>query len=230
MRTYVVTGSSRGIGHALVRQLLDGGNRVLAACRSPADANALGIIAERLPDRLSVHALDVTDETSVAAFAHECRGVRIDTLINNAGILGGHDQGFDSVDYDEWRRVIETNLFGPVRVSQALQPNLRLSSNPIIATISSELGSSVWPTGGLYLYASSKGGLNRVIQMMAIDLKPQGFRVIAIHPGLVRTDMAGELGQIEPEESASGIVDVLEKLGPEETGKFFRWNGTIHSW
>lgn len=230
MKTILVTGASRGIGLSIVRQLLRDGERVMASCRNPTDAPHLVELSDQYGDRLSLHALDVADPASVERLSQSLAGERIDTLINNAGLLGGHHQTFHDMDFAAWENVFRTNTLGPFRVSQALYPNLKLSDAPTIATISSELGSSVWPTGGLYIYASSKGGLNRVIQMMAIDLKEEGFCVVAIHPGLVKTDMAGEVGQIEPEESAAGVCRVIAGLGREDSGKFYQWNGSYHAW
>ena len=84
--------------------------------------------------------------------------------------------------------------------------------------------------GGSYIYRSSKTALNQVVKSLSIDLKDQGFEVVAVHPGWVQTDMGGPAAEITAEESASGIRNVLSGLKKEDSGNFYKWNGEIHPW
>jgi NAD(P)-dependent dehydrogenase (short-subunit alcohol dehydrogenase family) len=84
--------------------------------------------------------------------------------------------------------------------------------------------------GGFYAYSSAKAGANKVMQAMALDLKPRGIAVALIHPGWVKTDMGGPGAQITPQESASGICTVIAAMSLENTGTFYKWNGDIHPW
>ena len=230
MKTVLVTGASRGIGLAIAEQFALGGDRVIATCRTPESARHLQALINRFPATVSIEQLDVTDETSLVGASTRLGETPIDILVNNAGVLGGHHQSFHDLDFDAWRATLETNLIAPFRVSQTFFANLKKGADAKLVIISSELGSSTWPLGGLYIYASSKAALNRVVQAMAMDLRDDGIGVIAMHPGLVKTDLAGDLGVITAEESASGIHNVVKALKADDTGKFYQWNGALHSW
>jgi NAD(P)-dependent dehydrogenase (short-subunit alcohol dehydrogenase family) len=228
METIVITGANKGIGLATAREFARGGDKVYALCRTPAAASDLHTLADET-GRVAIQQVDVTDPESIRRVAAAIGDVTIDVLINNAGILGG-PQTFGDMDFDAWHRVIDTMMIGPFRMAQAFVDKLGRSSRARIVTISSELGASNWPYGGLYAYASAKGGVNRVMQMMAIDLRDRNIIAIPLHPGYVKTDLAGPNADITPEESGAGVYRVTKSLTMADTGKFFKWNGEIHSW
>ncbi len=232
MAAVVITGASRGIGLATAREFARAGDHVHAMCRNPAGAGDLHSLAAETGN-VTLHQMDVTDFASIDRAAAEIGDAVIDVIINNAGIVGNFEhQHIDSMDYDAWRHVLETMMLGPLRVTQALMGNLARSKAAKIIFISSEWGSSVYDSKGLYLYAyaSAKGGLNRVAQLMAAQLRERNIIVVPIHPGYVRTDMAGPIADISPEESGAGIHSVTNSLTMADSGKFYRWNGTIHPW
>jgi NAD(P)-dependent dehydrogenase (short-subunit alcohol dehydrogenase family) len=225
--TVVITGASRGIGLATARAFARAGDHVHALCRNPDRADDLHSLAAETGN-VTLHRMDVTDFASIDRAAAEIGDAAIDIVINNAGIVGNFEQQhIDSMDYDAWRHVLETMMLGPLRVTQALMANLERSTAPKIIFISSEWGSSVYDSKGLYLYAyaSAKGGLNRVAQLMAAELRERGIIVVPI-----RTDMAGPIADISPEESGGGIHSLAKGLTMADSGKFYRWNGTIHPW
>jgi NAD(P)-dependent dehydrogenase (short-subunit alcohol dehydrogenase family) len=115
-------------------------------------------------------------------------------------------------------------------VAQTLLPNLAAAPGAKIMTVTSQLAASTWSMGGFYAYSSAKAGANKVMQAMALDLKPRGIAVALIHPGWVKTDMGGPGAQITPQESASGICTVIAAMSLENTGTFYKWNGDIHPW
>src|SRR5579859_1490227 len=115
----VVTGANRGIGLELVRQLVQRGDRVEAACRRPDEAAELQQTGAR------VHAVDVADGASVAAFAHALGDVAVDLVINNAGTYGDLRQRLQDFDFESATRTFEVNALGALRVSQAFLPHLR---------------------------------------------------------------------------------------------------------
>jgi NAD(P)-dependent dehydrogenase (short-subunit alcohol dehydrogenase family) len=119
---------------------------------------------------------------------------------------------------------------GPLRVVQAFLKNLRAAGGAKIMTVTSQLGASTWPYGGMYAYSSSKAGVNRVMQIMARDLAGEGVIASMVHPGWVKTDMGGPGADITPQESAAGIRRVIAGLTAADTGKFYKWNGDIHPW
>lgn len=232
MAAVVITGASRGIGLATAREFARGGDHVHALCRNPDGAADLHSLAAETGN-VTLHQMDVTDFASIDRAATEIGDAVIDIVINNAGIVGNFaEQHIDAMDYDAWREVLETMMIGPLRVTQAFMPHLARSTAAKIIFISSEWGSSVYDSKGLYLYAyaSAKGGLNRVAQLMAAELRERNIIVVPIHPGYVRTDMAGPIADISPEESGSGIHRVAKGLTMADSGKFYRWNGTIHPW
>lgn len=206
MANVLITGANRGIGLELTRAYAEAGDRVLACCRSPADARALNDLAASSGGKVTVHAMDVGEGASIAAAAKAVGDAPIDVLINNAGVLGGNPQTLDSIDFDAWFDALK------------------------IMTITSQLAASTWPFGGTYAYASAKAGVNKVMQTLAKDLKGDNIAVSMIHPGWVKTDMGGAGADITPEESASGIKSVIDGLGVGDSGKFYKWNGDIHAW
>jgi NAD(P)-dependent dehydrogenase (short-subunit alcohol dehydrogenase family) len=222
--TVLVTGANRGIGLEYARQLAAQGHTVIATVRDPAAATELRAITTR------VEALDVTDATSVAALARRLDGVAIDILVNNAGVGGRDDNDLASVDFDDMRQTFEVNAFGPLRVSQALMPNLKLGQRKLIVNMSSQLGSIERSNGQMYAYRASKTALNQFSKILAVELGPQGFVVVALHPGWVRTDMGGANATLSPEESVTGLVSLIGKLGPQDNGRFYDYQGKPIPW
>ncbi len=223
MTTTLVTGASRGIGRGLVAALAERGHRVLACARDPKTVAA--------HPRIEAHALDVTDPGSIAALAHTLSGRPIDLLINNAGIYGPREVTLGRLDYDAFRLVLETNTLGPVRLSEALLPNLRAGGGRRIVTVSSIMGSiaSTQSPGALF-YRTSKAAVNMAMRVLAQELAPEGFVVVVVHPGWVRTDMGGPQAAIDVATSLAGLVRLVEGLRPAHNGRFFDYQGRELPW
>ena len=230
MANVVITGANRGIGLELARQYAQGGDRVFAFCRTPASAEALNAAAAQSGGRLNVHAMDVGDPASITAGAAAIGDTPVDILINNAGVNGGPKQSLEDIDFDAWIDAFKIMTIGPLRVVQAFLKNLRAASGARIMTVTSQLGASTWPYGGMYAYSTAKAGVNKVMQIMARDLKGDGVIASMVHPGWVKTDMGGPGADITAEESAAGIRRVIAGLTLDDTGKFYKWNGDIHPW
>ena len=226
MANVVITGANRGIGLALVRRYLEAGDSVLALCRSPATAEQLKAAASVSGGRVTVGAVNISDQSSVDAAAKLAKGP-VDVLINNAGILGGADQSLEKIDIDEWMNAFAVMTIGPFRVTRAFVPHLAQAKGKVLF-VSTQLAASTWPYGGYYAYASAKAGGNRVAQILALDLKDKGISVASVHPGYVQTDMGGPTADITPAASAAGIYQVIAKLDLESSGGFFKWNGEKH--
>ncbi len=225
MAMIVITGANRGIGLELATQYAANGDSVVAGCRNPGTADALNKLA--VSADLRVVQLDVSDAASIAGFAAALSGKFVDVLINNAGVMGGN-QSFNDMDYDAWAHAFAVNTQGPLRVTEAVALNMKEGSKVI--TISSQMGSMARNSAGAYAYRSTKAAVNKVVQLMALDLKPRIITCIAMHPGWVQTDMGGSGADITPSESASGIRKVIEGLALEQTGSFIKWNGEAHDW
>jgi NAD(P)-dependent dehydrogenase (short-subunit alcohol dehydrogenase family) len=227
-RTVLVTGANRGIGLEFARQYHGAGWRVIATARDPEaakDLKALGAGVRIVP-------LDVTRPESVAALAASLQGEPIDLLINNAGQgVGFRIRPLADLDMDEFERVMQVNALGPVRVTQALLPNLKAGKGKTIVGLSSVLGSiTANRQGGFYGYRESKAALDMFLRSLAAELGPDGFICIALNPGWVKTDMGGPDAQLAPEESVSGMRKVLEGLKPGDSGKFWSYDGTNIPW
>ncbi len=219
MSTVLVTGSNRGIGLELCRLLSVRGDQVIATCR----------IASRGLESLSVQVnpnVDVSDDESVRKLAEQLEGVRLDILINNAGILTRDN--LDDLDFDKIRRQFEVNVIGPLRVTKALLDNLERGSK--VAVITSLMGSLADnSSGGYYGYRISKAAVNMVAVNLAHDLRGRGVPVVTLHPGMVATDMTGGRG-IPPAEAARGLIARIDALELEQTGSFWHANGQSLPW
>lgn len=233
MQHVLITGANRGIGLALSRAYAERGDAlVFATARQPEAAHELNALAAQYPDQVRVIALDVGQAASIdaAAQAVSAQTDALDILINNAAVNPPRaDQSLDSITPETLLDVMNVNVMGPLLVARAFAGLLRRGSNPRMANISSGLGSLHKRTyGGLYAYSTSKAALNSVTRGLAVDL-PE-ITVIALGPGWVRTDMGGESASLAPEESAAGIVSVLDGLTHEASGGFYQWDGQTVPW
>jgi NAD(P)-dependent dehydrogenase (short-subunit alcohol dehydrogenase family) len=214
----LVSGASRGIGREIARQLAaDHGYAVLAGARDPKAAGA--------PDHegITFVQLDVADQASVDRLAEriESDPGRLDVLVNNAGIYGGHE-GVADFELDDAHAVLETNLFGAWRLSQALLPLLRLSDHPRIVNVSSGAGQLEDMKGGRAAYRISKAGLNALTRILAADESGSGMLVNTMCPGWVRTDMGGASAPRSVEQGADTAVWLATLPGEGPSGGFFR--------
>ena len=227
MATILVTGANRGIGLALAEELVRRGDRVIATVRDPF----------RLPDflrtapkeQMAVIGMEVTDERAVARAAESLKEP-LDAIVNNAGIHGTRGGSAVDADLAEMAQVLAVNTVAPLRVARAFLPHLKRSQQPRIMTISSQMGALSGSSTGSVAYRTSKAAVNKAMQCLATDLRADGIAVVVVHPGWVRTDMGGGAADLSPEESAAGLADLLARIGPQDTGRFFRWNGTVHPW
>jgi NAD(P)-dependent dehydrogenase (short-subunit alcohol dehydrogenase family) len=222
--TVLVTGANRGLGLEFVKQLQLKGYKVIGTARKPDSATALRATGAR------VEQLDVASQSSVDALANVLKGVAVDILINNAGMANRTDSTLDTLDYDAMERTFQVNSLGPLRVTQALLPNLRAGQEKTIVNITSRLGSIELSAGGLYSYRTSKTALNQINKIVSVELAPQGFTSIVMHPGWVKTDMGGADATLTIPESISGMLTVIDGLTVDKTGKFFNYDGEELPW
>ncbi|MCM5506584.1 MULTISPECIES: SDR family oxidoreductase [Vibrio] len=226
MKTVLITGANRGIGLSLVKNYLAQGWQVHATYRSEKSSQDL---LELEGDNLTCHPLDVTDYQGLSEFANALPA--LDVLINNAGYYGPKGYGFGNTDIDEWRKVLEINTIAPLKLVEALFPNLQKGQLKKIACLSSKVGSMTENTsGGGYIYRSSKAALNSVVKSLSNDLSSQDFTVLALHPGWVQTEMGGPNALIDTQTSAAGLVEVIESADISRSGEFINYDGTALPW
>jgi NAD(P)-dependent dehydrogenase (short-subunit alcohol dehydrogenase family) len=195
--TVVVTGGQRGLGKAVVDELLErGAAKVYATARTPKDS---------ADPRVVSLALDVTDANSVAALAETASDAQV--VINNAGIIGGHSL-LDS-DLEEIREVFETNYFGALRVARAFAPILARNGGGALVDIHSVLS---W-VAGFGAYGASKAAFWSATNSLRLELEKQGTLVTGVHLGYTDTDMVADVDgpKNDPRQVARDILDGVER-------------------
>lgn len=185
----VVTGSSSGIGHAAAVALANNGFLTFATMRDLGKRSTIDSAAKGMPDggkNLRVVQLDVTDDSSVknAAQSIVSESGRIDVLVNNAGF--GVMGAFEDVSIEELRKQFETNVFGAVRVTQAILPTMRKQRSGRIINMSSGAGRLGYPGGSAYI--ASKFALEGISESLAYEADFFGIQVSLIEPGFIRTN------------------------------------------
>jgi len=220
MTTSLITGSNRGIGFELAKQLKAQNHRVLAVCRaSSSELDALGVTVET--------GIDVGSDSAGRTLMERFSTTPIDWLIANAGIL--LPDSLEHLAFDQIRSQFEVNALGALRTVQALLPQLK--SGAKIALITSRMGSIADNSSGNYYgYRMSKAALNAAGMSLARDLKPRGIAVAILHPGYVRTDMTGKQGGILPSEAAAQLIERIAALTLDTSGSFWHANGEILPW
>ena len=225
MTTILITGAGRGIGFELARQSLEKGWNVIGSVRSLEAQQAL---AQKLP-KMAVLNFDVTDHKAIEKVANAFHSP-IDILINNAGVIGPDVQSTFEMNFDGFADTLATNVLAPLKITQVFLPLLKQGSNPRIIKISSKMGRMEFAASDRIAYRASKAALNKVTQGLATDLKEEGITCIAMHPGWVQSDMGGASADIKPEESAQGIINVIQFVSIKDTGKFIDWDGVARPW
>jgi len=232
----LVTGANKGIGYEIAAGLgalgwsvgvgaRDGQRRETAVEK----LRAAGVDAFGVP-------LDVTDDASAAAAAAliEERAGRLDVLVNNAAITGGMPQEPTAVDPAVVRTVVETNVLGVIRVTNALLPLLRRSASPRIVNMSSSVGSLTrqsapgGETGPISAaYAPSKTFLNAITVQYAKELRDTDILINLGCPGYVATDLNGFRGVRTPEQGAAIAIRLATLPDGGPTGGFFDDSGEV---
>ncbi|MET8413825.1 SDR family oxidoreductase [Streptomyces sp. NPDC005195] len=236
----LVTGANKGIGYAIATGLGALGHRVGVAARDDTrretaveKLRAGGVDAFGVP-------LDVTDDRSVADAAElvERRAGRLDVLVNNAGISGEMGPGWlqdpTALDLDVVRTVVETNVIGVIRVTNAMLPLLRRSTSPRVVNVSSAVASltrqadpdiEIGPV--MAAYAPSKSFLNAVTVQYARQFAGTNILINAACPGLVATDFTGFHGPRTPEQGAATAIRLATLPDGGPTGSFSEDDGVI---
>ena len=227
METVLITGASRGIGLELTKKFLDLKYNVISTYRVKPSRELEALLKY---ESLSIVELEVTDEVSISHFKNHLLGIQVDILINNAGVKGADDQSMEEITQKDWLNTFAINSIAPLMISRAVLNNMENSARPRIITISSQMGALQSDSIGLYAYRSSKAAVNKVMKVLALELKDKSVAVCLIHPGWVATDMGGENADISAIDSASGIAKIAQELTMDDTGKFFTWEGNEHPW
>lgn len=226
MKNILVVGADRGIAHSACRQLQASGERVIAACMGQGEDLATGGVD-------TIGGIDVTSAQAIDQLvaALSARQVRLDWLLHVAGVLGLDELG--KIDYADMRRQFEINTLGPLRVVEACVPFLGQGSK--VGIVTSRVGSlDDNGSGGMYAYRVSKAGANMVALNLHHDLSKRGIAVVALHPGMVATDLTkdipGTFTYIQPVDAARGLIARMDELDLSSSGRFRHANGDNLPW
>jgi NAD(P)-dependent dehydrogenase (short-subunit alcohol dehydrogenase family) len=220
MARFLVTGANRGIGLEFVTQLSSRGDEVVALCRK-ASKELKDLKNIKIVENVELRKLD-----SLTGVADKIDG-QFDAIINNAGVLFNED--LEALDFASIAIQMEINAFAPLALVNAFKSKLNQGSK--VAMITSRMGSiEDNSSGGYYGYRMSKAALNAASKSLSIDLASKGVSIGIYHPGFVRTEMTGFQGTINPDQSVNKLLRMIDKLGPEDTGKFYHVGGTDLPW
>ena len=221
MSTYLITGSNRGIGLELCKQIIERGDEVIATCRkASSELKNLGVRIEE--------DIDISSEDSINNLRQALSGVELDCLIHNAGIY--EFNSIDNFDHESIIRQFVVNALSPLSMTKSLKGLLKKYSK--IGFITSRMGSiGDNSSGSSYGYRMSKVALSMAAKSLSKDLIKEDIYVAILHPGLVSTRMTGfTKNGISTLESANGLLKRIDSLNKNNTGTFWHTNGEILPW
>ena len=221
MSTYLITGSNRGIGLELCKQIIERGDEVIATCRkASSELKNLGVRIEE--------DIDISSEDSINNLRQALSGVELDCLIHNAGIY--EFNSIDNFDPESIIRQFVVNALSPLSMTKSLKGLLKKYSK--IGFITSRMGSiGDNSSGSSYGYRMSKVALSMAAKSLSKDLLKEDIYVAILHPGLVSTRMTGfTKNGISTLDSANGLLKRIDSLNKNNTGTFWHTNGEILPW
>ncbi|XP_059190328.1 C-signal [Centropristis striata] len=255
----LVTGSNRGIGLELVKQLAETtgeGAHIFASCRAPEGpgAEALRNLSTQSPGKITLIKLDTSDEDSISAAVQTVKEQigdgGLNLLINNAAITKPETPApLSATEKKHMMEVYETNVAGPFLIAKMLLPLLQRAAEispedkgdkmscrrSAIINISSIISSiekcpENFNVAPLYAYRASKAALNMVTRCQSEDFKGHNILVTGVHPGWVKTDMGGQGGALTSTDSVRGILSTLSSLSNKDSGMLLDWEGNKIPW
>lgn len=225
-QSILIVGASRGLGLGLVAEHLKRGFDVIATVRKTGDEPAL----KALPgaERLTIHHADVTSDADIARLA-AALPTPLDIVFINAGVSG--PKSVTGATADELNDVMQTNVFGPVRLAHALAGHVRQQTG-ILALMSSAMGSITEnQTGSAEVYRATKTAQNGFARSLWLTAaRDRGVTVLSVHPGWVKTDMGGAGADIDVETSVTGMADQLAAHAGARVHRFIDYSGREIAW
>ncbi len=232
MQNLLITGAGQGLGLSLTKKFLEMGYFVVAGCYGSSD-NLLSLNGS-YAERLMTVPMDVTNETEVAKAASDTanRVGSLDLLINNAGIhLEQAYLPLEEIDFTSMLTTFQVNTLGPLKVAKHFVGLLDKGAGKLLVNISSEAGSisDCWRDRE-FDYCMSKTALNMQSKILQNYLKSRGIKILALHPGWMRTEMGGAKADITPEEAAEGIFKLTQKKWSLDERMYFDYKGKPMNW
>ncbi|MDR5755731.1 SDR family oxidoreductase [Caballeronia sp. LZ035] len=225
MKTVLIVGASRGLGHEFAREYCRDGWRVLATARDKASLSALDALGAQ------TFSVDVTQPEQIGALAWQLDEERIDVAILVSGVYGPRSEGVETISADDFDQVMHTNVRGPMQLIPVLLP-LTDAAHGVLAVVSSKMGSIGEASGTTgWLYRASKAALNSALKTASLESRHS--TCIALHPGWVRTEMGGPSAAIDVAHSVSGMRAVIAEaraMRDQFNGTFVQYDGTKLEW
>jgi NAD(P)-dependent dehydrogenase (short-subunit alcohol dehydrogenase family) len=219
----LIVGGNRGIGLGVVKEMRSRGWSVIATARHPDQAEAL-----REPD-VEVLPLDMAEPEQLDALARSMGGRKLDAVLINAGIAGpGHMSASEATEA-EIGHLMFVNAIAPIRLARALVSSVRERTG-VLAFTSSAMGGIALNSGGHELYRASKAALNSLSRGLWSEVRGRGITLLNLHPGWVRTDMGGPSAPVSVEQSAKGLVSVIESERGKHRHVFIDYRGQEVAW
>ena len=247
--TVLITGANQGIGLEFAKQYAARGWTVIATHRRSTTPEELATLAAKYP-KVRVERMDVTDAAQIEALGAKLKGVPIDILLSNAGLVrtdplekvgGNTNQMFGTLDYKLLDDFIHTNVAGPLKISETFIANVKASKQKKIVAISSAAASvsvpPFMPNGSPvpdhYWYRISKAALNSAMRLLSAQFKNDGVTVVMFHPGGVQVESFGNVklpGFVPPEEAIGKMIKTIDGLTIKDSGRFLDNDGSDHPW
>lgn len=247
--TVLITGANQGIGLEFAKQYAARGWTVIATHRRSTTPEELATLAAKYP-KVRVERMDVTDAAQIEALGAKLKGVPIDILLSNAGLVrtdplekvgGNTNQMFGTLDYKLLDDFIHTNVAGPLKISETFIANVKASKQKKIVAISSAAASvsvpPFMPNGSPvpdhYWYRISKAALNSAMRLLSAQFKNDGVTVVMFHPGGVQVESFGNVklpGFVPPEEAIGKMIKTIDGLTVKDSGRFLDNDGKDHPW
>ncbi|KAK4501590.1 hypothetical protein PRZ48_007399 [Zasmidium cellare] len=231
MASYVITGTSKGIGLELVKQLLElpasQVAKIFAITRNNSSEGLNSLISSNSGRVVNVIA-EVQKEDSLTKAAKEVEshlgGAGLDVLVNNAGVLPWDDKQMENVSSEVLHEVFDVNVVSVNRVTKAFLPLLEKGKKKQVFNISSTLGSIArvrdWPPSAAHSYRISKAALSMLNQFYAHEKEEQGFTFLLITPGWLKTDLGSSYADLEPAVGVKEVLRIMNEATPEQNGQF----------
>lgn len=222
MRTALIIGASRGIGHEFARQLLGSGWKVYATARSECSMEELRALGA-LPLKI-----DVASTESISGLAWQLDGQELDLAVYVAGIFGPHGHSNHAPATKDFDATLHTNVLGAMQLIPTVAPMVEAATGKFVF-ISSGMGSiSDAENSGGWVYRVSKAALNMTVKTASLDY-PKAT-LVAMCPGWVKTDLGGADATLTAEESVAGMLRVIQSLTHEDSGSFRNHAGARLPW
>jgi NAD(P)-dependent dehydrogenase (short-subunit alcohol dehydrogenase family) len=248
-QTVLITGANQGIGLEFAKEYAARGWTVIATHRRSTTPEELAALAAKYP-KVRIERMDVTDPAQIAALGAKLKGMPIDVLLNNAGLVrtdpltkpgGNTNQMFGTLDYKLLDDFIHTNVAGPLMIAETFIGNVKASHQKKIIAISSAAGSvsvpPFMPNGSPvpdhYWYRISKAALNSAMRLLSAQFKGDGITVVMFHPGGVQVESFGDEklpGFVPPAEAIGKMIRTIDGLTLKDSGRFMDNDGKDHPW